>query len=389
MKTKLSKNRFDEDLNKIRKVMNSLIFLKPIVPHTNFEEIVNLLIFDYIALVQQMGLFKAIKGFDDSNPSGIAVFETAPREKHVDIAKKYTAFFSEVCSSGVGFAPKIILEGPESVKGFNCLGRALSLGAYLTLHKVFTYFVQSVDHAMCMVEEREHKYLCDPGSGKVFKMHGKFVAHDGYSWYVASPKDKFHFRYLVIQSLGSGGLNAIFQSFEFLKNIGWRKKIIKNPLFEDCEKDLLNIMDPKFGYRNQINSIDWKNFRATLFGYLDDHRTRYEREWLLEEERIRIRREHFNGVRERFDRAAFNACCATGFIGKVSDFHQKMFLVISPVADEVMRFLESSEELQVAISDQYRTYFSILKEIVSQDKELKQYALEKFRAKLFDIQYQF
>lgn len=381
MKSKLKEERFEDDLKKIRKVMNQLIFLKPIVPGTNFEEVSRLFVSDYLQLGNQ-GIFK-LPDNKKLEPGKFLGLDCSPKEKHLDIAKKYTEFFRQHCNSGLGFTPKLILEGSGGVNNYNCLGRAMLLGAYLNFHGVYADLMLSVDHAMCIVEEREHMYLCDPGVGKVFKMHGKRVRHKQYDWYIASPKDKFHFRYLVIQPITVGGLNAAFQSFEFLKSIGWGKIIEKDPFFEDCEKQLLNIMDPRFKYRELINSIDWKNFRTTLFEGIDDYRIRYEREWLLEGERIRLRR-NWSSVHGRFDRAAFNACCATRFNGKVSDFHDAMFATVRPMATHIINFLELSLPIRIDIPNQYRTYFQILKNALDQDSELRVYALEVVKAKLLD-----
>lgn len=377
MKTKLAKKRFDEDLTRIRKVLNDVVFIEPPLRGKNFDEIAWGLIRDFIRSIQMSEMF----GPCSTKKGEILIADIKSHETYLEIVQTYLELFRELCPTGSGFTPRLAVDSHASISGYNCLGKALAFGSYLTIHKILPKLVLSVEHAMCLVQDGRDCYLCDPGAGKMWKMHGTFFKNVGYGWYVASEEDEFHFHYLVIQPFTYGGLNAIFQTLHFLKEIGWRGGAISRKSFADYELNLFNIMDSQMGYREKICSIDWENFRGGLFKGMDDYKKKYAREWLLEGEYLRQRVAPLER-RHQFDEAVFNAVRATHFKGKISDFHAEIIPLIKPLASHILDFLENRADLEIGIPHKCRIYFSTLKDLISKDPSLREYSISMIREKL-------
>lgn len=380
MKNKLIKNRFEQDLLRIREVLNTAIFIEPIPKGTNFEEVCNALSINFIESVQRLELFGPKR-----SDGGIYVADVGDNPTPVHIAEIYLKLFSN-SKTGCGFTPKLAIDPSNRIQGYNCLGKALAFGSYLMIHKIRPYLVKTIDHAMCAFKSDDIWYLCDPSSGKIFIMCGTFFKHNDYLWYVSNDSDDFHFNYLVIQDFEEGGLNAVFQSLEFLSSVGWEQGAVAKNTLVDCEIALFGIMDPRLPYHKMIRSIDWYNLRTYLFEGIDSHLKDHAREWLLEAERIRIQRiaSEVNGA---FEDAVFYAVCAAGCDGKISEFHRAIIIELKTVAQEVVTYLTMEfEGLGVQVSNASRIYLSVLKKLIAKNNILKEYAIAKISTKLLDTE---
>jgi hypothetical protein len=379
MKNKISKIRFEKDLELIRKVLNAVVFIEPIQKRKNFQEVCTALIFDFINAVQHSEMFGPKRTTEE-----LYVADVGENPTMVHIAEVYLELFSTLAKTGCGFSPKLAIDKRKTIEGYNCLGKALAFGSYLMIHKLNPYLVRTIDHAMCMFKEDDISYLCDPSSGKIHMMHGTVTHHDNYSWYVSNSADDFHFNFLVIQDFEVGGLNAIFQSLEFLSKIGWKQGAVVKSSLVDCEVSLFNIMDPKLGYREKICSIDWKNLRRHLFGDIDDYTKKYAREWLLEAERIGKRRIALD-ISHQFNEVVFSSVCATRYQGNITDFHNRIIHELRPVAENVITYLTMEfDKLPVRVSSESFEYLSMLKKLISQDPMLKEYTIAKIQSKFLD-----
>lgn len=381
MKNKLIKNRFEQDLLRIRKVLNALIFIEPIKKGTSFEEMCTALSINFIQSVQLSGMLGTPR-----TDGGMYVADVGENPTSVDIAEAYLEIFDTVAETGCGFTPKLAIHDNDTIRGYNCLGKALAFGSYLMIHKIRPYLVKTVDHAMCAFKDGDMWYLCDPSAGKIYLMCGTFFRHPNYLWYVSNDSDDFHFNYLVIQDFEEGGLNAIFQSLEFLSNAGWGQGAIAKDVLVDCEIALFEIMQPKLGYHKMIGSIDWYNLRTYLFEGFDDYSKDYAREWLIEAERIRLRRIALE-VKHEFEDAVFNAVRTTRCNGKIQEIHQSIISELKTVAHEVINYLTMEfDELGVKVSSASAIYLATLKRLIAQNNILKEYAIDKISAKLLDAE---
>jgi len=381
MKTKLHQRRLEHNLNHARRVFNEAIFAVERIPKgkQTFEDIIGKIRKDFFQSAQRIMFAQS---FDEENPHICFGPTTDPQDSKEEVLKKYLKFFRENCPTGPGFTPRLALSKEFGSQGYNCLGKAMAFASFANQYKMETELAFSTDHAMCICYDEHKMYLCDPGSGSLWKMNGMVCEHEGYGWYKKVSGDEFRFNCLVVRSVSYGGWYSIVRTCEFLKRTPW-DHTVDVPEDAPFEIGLLGIMNPSLPYRKLIQSLNWESMIHEFFPNLDEYEKDYRTEWLLEIECVREYRTKVD-VESNFDKAFFHAICATHFNGTLGEFNQQTIPVLKMAPTQVLTFLESGHEIRFTLPKKPMIFLRTLRETFEKDAKLKEYALEKMRTRLLD-----
>jgi hypothetical protein len=265
---------------------------------------------------------KFFRSYFESNTDQITFVTT-----YVDFLSKSKSF------QGHGFAPGIIYRGTSKFGGLNCLGKAAVLGALMDRCGLTIRLGLLPDHAVIFWNHNDVVFYCDPTNNEVKPLHGHFRDHSNYSWYTAHPDDEFDARFLVVQDFRAGITNAVLESFQ-----------AKQLIIEELREDETYKFKPKVEFERDIIVIDWEKLRRTFFPGIEDYKTEYEREYLIECEHLREVR-GTNDVKIAYITVIQNAVeAATGekavSADQISAFHNKHLPLLIPHADQIMCYLK-------------------------------------------------
>ncbi len=377
MKEKIIEKRLIENVKNIRQVLNEVVLIAPIQKGESLKEVADNLAINFIR--SSTVLEFPAKSSGDGKFTSIYVKEG---QSVKSILESYLDEFHKYCPTGQGFTPRLAISEHEEISGYNCFGKAMAFASYTMFHKIKTGLAFSVDHTMCVCYDGEDKYLCDPTNGTIKKMHGKFIEHEMYDWYVKSKDETdFIFNHLILTSVGVGGLYNICKSFDFLKRTPWdhsRNKILPD---YDYTADLFKIMDPKLPYRKIICSLDWDNIIHKAFSSLNEYKKTYSKEWTLEIEMIRLHRERML-LHNKFDRVLVSAMRATNFGGNVKEFYTHYLPVMVPFSEEIFMYLNFGLKITSKIPKNLEVWLKVLRDFFDKDISLKEYSIKKIQGKI-------
>lgn len=384
MKEKLEKARLQQSHEQLLGVLSEILFLEDTFckkKRYTLREIIEQVRYNFL----RSGGVHLFNERVSNVPSQYTFLNINPKATKLDIIQIYLAFFLERCPyGGCGFTPKFSMKQKFLPEGYNCLGGALLFAAFMGQY-MKVELAHSPDHAMCICYDEDQMYLCNPVSGKFWVMHGTICSHDTYGWYPKVVTDEFHFNYLVVHSVEYGGFYLILKTFEYLATLKQDYRFLRKQKGNDYEFQLLRLLNPRLPYQKLLRKIDWSILIRHIFPEdpYENYETYYRKEWLLETE-IRRRFHEESELREQFDRSFFHAIRATHFKGTMKDFNKMniVFLKIRP--DQVIYFLDLGLVIDIELPKQTMTFLTILRNLIQDDKELKDYVLKKIKKGLFD-----
>lgn len=359
-------------MKKLLKAFNKLVFIKPRTEEEVFdikslsEEIQK----DFILTTHWFAL---IDEFVEECVEGLL----KPKFKSSILSCMWIA--QEVGRPGRGFTPRLSTIEDEETLGYNCLAKAAVLGTCLkeSKYKFKVLLGITPDHAMVLIKLRGSLYLCDTAAMKLRKLNGTFVNHNGYTWYTRAKEDWFMANHIVIQKFDEGIVNAIVESFIFLKE----NKINQ---FSGSDLESLAFKHPRFKLNTIVNQVDWRSIQRQYFSDLNEYKDRYRKEYLIEGVFVEGKR-YWQRIRRQFDIIVMNAYEKA--VRRIySPEANKLFIdehtpLLQKLGERTLSFLEG-KEYQLELPKPLETYLKVIRDESSKVPEVQDFVLQRFKHRL-------
>lgn len=397
MRKKLPTGGISRDLALLPKVLNVLGYVKPRknISGSDINRITHEIQKDFLQ-VAQLQVTLALNGKKKlkrvrnpvSGKIGVVSFSSFKERGSptVSLVKHYLLTMMRT-REGSSFTPRSSFRLSKDgniigYNGYNCLGRAIALGCFLRIHRIHVRLGIVEDHSVVIATIKGREYFCDPMNYHMKLLHGTFTHHEGYSWYQATPQDRILFKYMVVHEFDRGMLNAIFQTFQFLRTADGKQFSKSSPYSRDEEK-LLLFLYPKLGFRKAICSIDWGRLRRFLFKDLNAYAQDYQIELLIENARMSFIRKR-QQVPHYFGEANLYAMShADKRVKSMTVFLNRIVPIMRPHAKEVISFFRKGTSLEHILTPSIVRYLKGLKQILElHDEAVMSYGIRKISKRL-------
>lgn len=196
---------------------------------------------------------------------------------------------------GWGFTPKLALEKGEGIRGLDCTGAAITLGAICERHGIPIEIGKQIQHAVIIATIDTEKYYADPRNNKFFKISTAPENFQNHTLYQLSENEQdltaSHYSLIATVPIDEFIGDAVLENIEGLKNLSLGNE-------NDIPSENLNtgkIIAEK--YRQVLTKEDWKTVHTVLYPHVNDFK-KNNKLWQNEELRLQNRGEemHLKGI---------------------------------------------------------------------------------------------